>query len=91
MYGTVHTLCFSRPYLEFADDLALLAHSFNNVQVFGGPACSVRLRINIDKSKIMKVTTDCLHQTKSAMDAGASIGTDEEKETELARIHTVRK
>jgi len=60
MYGTVHTLCFSRPYLEFADDLALLAHSFNNVQVFGGPACSVRLRINIDKSKIMKVTTDRL-------------------------------
>jgi len=30
-----------------------------------------------------------LHQTKSAMDAGASIGTDEEKETELARIDTL--
>jgi len=51
--------------LEFAGDVALLSHSFNHMQEktqckTQGTARSVRLRINKDKSKIMKVMTDCL-------------------------------
>jgi len=50
--------------LEFADDVVLLSHSFNHMQekthCLEATAGSVELRINKDKSTIMKMMTDCL-------------------------------
>jgi len=49
-------------HLELADDLALLSHSVNNIQVktqdLEASAALVGLRVNKDKTKIMKVKTD---------------------------------
>jgi len=49
---------------EFADDVALLCHSFNHMQekthCLEANASSVGIRINKVKSKIMKVMADCL-------------------------------
>ena len=48
--------------LEYADDLALLSHSLNQMQVktksLEEVAMSVRLQVSEDKTKIMKVKTD---------------------------------
>ena len=48
--------------LEFADDLALLSHSVNDMQVktqnLEASAALVGLRVNKDKTKIMKVKTE---------------------------------
>jgi len=49
---------------EVVNDLALLCHSFNHMQEkthsLEAIASSMGLRINKDKSKIMKMMTDCL-------------------------------
>jgi len=48
--------------LEFADDLALLSHSVNDMQVktqdLEASAALMGLRINKDKTEIMKVKTE---------------------------------
>ena len=48
--------------LEFARDLALLSHPFNHMweKIHCLDATAIGLRIDKDKSKIMKVMTDCL-------------------------------